>query len=219
MTRALSLLVLLCAGLCACAQTLTDIDTRGKAATGPAGYLVRSDCRLEEDKATLSAVFAINDPDHLTAGERFDYELVVTNQSKAPVAIPRVLNWEDIQTGDGEAYSWASIDIRVDAGDGLEASLAYSLKLYGTKDKTWSEVVLEPGESVRILGSDRLPVSMNINAKPVGRGTLKGIFHLGTMRLYRTPIAGDADAYSTESRWAFLAVAGERYLMDLATKP
>jgi len=219
MTRVLSLLALLFAALSTCAQTVIDIDTRSKPATGPTGHLLESSCRLENDANALSAVFVIDDPSGLGAGERFDYELLITNRSSNPVVIPQALNWEDIQTGNGEPYSWASVDIRVDAGDGLEASLPYSLKLYGSKDKAWSEVVLEPGASIRILGSDRLPVSMNINAKAVGRATLKGVFHLGTMRLYRTPSGEVSDAYRTESRWAFSAAAGEGYPMDLEAKP
>jgi hypothetical protein len=219
MTRAFSVLVLLFAGLSVFGQTATDIDTRGKPATEPTGHVLQSSCRLDEDNATLKAVFVINDMYHLTTGERFDYELEITNRGRAPVVIPRALNWEDIQTRDGEPFSWASLDIRVDAGDGLQGSLPYALKLYAARDKPWSEVVLEPGERVRILGSDMLPVSMNINAMPVGKATLKAIFHLGTMRLYQTPAAGDPDAYRTESRWSYAAVAGEAYPIDLETKP
>jgi hypothetical protein len=211
--------MLVFASLSACAQTLTDIDTRSKQATGPTGHLLQSSCQLESDANALSAVFVIDDPSNLRAGERFDYELVVTNRGNRPVAVPRALNWEDVQIGDGDPYSWASVDIRVDAGDGLEASLPYSLKLYGSKDKPWSEVVLGFGESVRILGSDRLPVSMNINAKPVAKATVKSIFHLGTMRLYRTPSGEVPDAYRSESRWSFSAIAGEQYPTHLETTP
>ena len=219
MTQTLSFLVLWLAGLSVCAQTLADIDTRTKPATGPSGHLVGSSGHLEEDSATLKAVFVVDDPNTLTAGKRFDYELVITNPSNVSVAIPRTLNWEDVEAGDGDLYSWASVDIRVDTGNGLEASLPFALTLYGTREKAWSESILAPGASIRILGSDVLPVSMNINAKPVGKATLKGMFHLGTLLVHHAPSREIPDGYSTERRWAFTAVAGERYPIDLDMKP
>jgi hypothetical protein len=219
MTRALSLLLLVFGGLSVLAQTVTDIDTRGKPGAGPMGRVLASSCRLDSDNAALKAVFVIDDPSTLKAGDRFDYELVLTNQGTNPVVIPEALNWEDVQAGDSESYLWASVDIRVDPGDGLEASLPNGLKLYGTKDKHWSEVALAPGDSVRILGSVTLPISMNINTKRVGKATLKGGFHLGTMWVHRTPTVEDPDAYRTESRWLFSAVARERYPVDLEMEP
>jgi hypothetical protein len=211
--------MLLFAGFSVCAQTVTHIDTRAKPWTGPTGRVLESSCRLDGDNATLKAVFRIDDPSSLNAGDRFDYELVITNQGRNPVVIPRALNWYDVQTGNGEPNSWASVDIRVDAGDGLEASLPNGLKLYGTKDKDWSEVTLAPGDSVRILGSVTLPLSMGINQKRVGKATLIGAFHLGTMWVHRTPTVEDPDAYRTESRWLFSAFASERYPTDLEMEP
>jgi hypothetical protein len=219
MTQALSLLLLVFASLSMFAQTVTDIDTRSKLWTGPTGRVLGSSSRLDEDSDTLKAVFVIDDPSSLQAGNRFDYELLITNQGKNPVVIPRALSWEDAQTGDGELNSWASVDIRVDAGDGLEASLPNGLKLYGTEDKPWSEVALAPGDSVRILGSITLPLSMGINQTRVGRATLKGAFHLGKMCIHRTPTVEDPDAYRTESWWLFSAVASERYPVDLEMEP
>ena len=219
MIRAFALVLLTFASLPMLAQTVTDIDTRAKPESGPVGYLLGSSARLSEDNAALSAEFVVADPGGLTPGRPFEYELVVTNRSKSPVLIPRALNWEDVAAGDGEPYSWAWVELGVDIGDGVEGSLPYTLKLYGAKDKTWSEIVLGPGESVRILGSQMLPTSMNINSKPVGKAILKGQFHLGTMRLCHTPTAQYPDAYRTESRWAYSAVASEGYFIDLEMQP
>ncbi len=219
MTRALALLLLMLASLTMFAQTVTEIDTRAKPGSGPMGHLLDSRCRLDGDDTTLSAVFVVDDPSGLRAGTRFEFELAVTNRGDSPVVIPRALNWEDVQAGDGEPYSWAWVDLRVDAGDGLESSLPYALKLYGTADKSWSEDVLAPGETVRILGSEMLPTSMNINGKQVGKAILKGMLHLGTTRLYHTPTAEHPDAYRTESHWAFEAAASEGYAIDLEMEP
>ena len=219
MTRTLVLVLLMFASLTMFAQTLTEIDTRAKPESGPMGHLLDSRCRLDSDDTSLSAVFVVDNPSGLRAGNRFEYELVITNRSGSPVVIPRALNWEDVQAGDQELYSWAWVDLRVNAGDGLESSLPYALKLYGTGDKPWSEDVLAPGETVRILGSEMLPTSMNINSKRVGQATLKGMFHLGTLRLYHTPTAEYPDAYRTESHWAFSAAANEGYAMDLGMEP
>ena len=219
MTRMLSLLVLVLAALSACGQTVANIDTRAKSGSGPLGHLLGSSSKLSEDTATLEAEFVINDVNGLTAGNPFEYELLITNRGKDPVAIPQALNWGDVQVGESEPYSWALVDIRVDVGHGLEANLPNSLKLYGSRDKQWSEIELGPGDSVRILGSMTLPVSMNINTKEVGKAALKGLFHLGTMRVYRTPTAAQTDAYRTESHWLFSAVAHQSYPANLEMEP
>ncbi|MGO9519423.1 MAG: hypothetical protein ACLPND_20495 [Candidatus Korobacteraceae bacterium] len=219
MTRALTLVLFMLASLTMLAQTVTDIDTRAKPESGPVGYLLSSSARLSEDEAALSAEFVIADPGGLRAGRPFEYELMVTNRSKGPVLIPRALNWQDVEAGDGEPNSWAWVDLRVDIGDGLQGGLPHELKLYGSKDKTWSEAVLAPGETMHILGSGMLPTSMNINGKQVGKATLKGMFHLGTMRLYHTPTAQYPDAYRTESHWVFSAAANEGYAIDLEMVP
>jgi hypothetical protein len=219
MTRALPLLIAL-AGLSMFAQTVTDIDTRGKPGTGPAGHpLESSGGQGRIDTTTLKAVFMINDPNSLKPGNRFDYEMVITNQGKDTVSIPQTLNWEDVETGsDDQPYLWANVDIRVTAGN-LEGSIADDFRLYGAEDKPSTEVVLRPGDSVRILGWVMLPLNMSINKKRIRKATLEGAFHLGTGWLHRTHTLEFPDAYRTEEVLLSSASASERYPTDLETEP
>jgi len=133
-------------------------------------------------------VFTIDNPANLKRDHRFDYELVITNRGNKALVIPQCLNWEDVDTGSrDQRFVWASVGIKVRTKDDLEGELNGGLTLYGAEDRPSSELVLKPGESVRILASVTLPISMSINHKPIGEAKLVGVFHVGNGWLYRTP--------------------------------
>jgi len=168
------------------------------------------------DDTALRAVFTIDNPTNLKRGNRFDYELVITNQGNKTLVIPQCLNWEDVESGSrDQRYIWATVGVKVSAKGDLESELDGGLTLYGTEERPSSELVLKSGESVRILGSEILPISMSINGKIIGEAKLAGVFYVGSGWLHRTPTPTIPDGYRDETRLLLSAVAEEQYLVSL----
>jgi hypothetical protein len=136
------------------------------------------------DQKSLEAVLTVPDPSELIPGKPFDFELLVTNRGKKTVVIPQSLDWDDVNSGGPDwRYRVANVVLQVAPDGGHQRGhIDLGLQFYGSDEKPLTELVLAPGDGVRIFGTGQLPVSMNINGYPILKGKLSGSF-LDTYRV------------------------------------
>jgi hypothetical protein len=204
----------------ATAQNVTLIHARGKPRTEPSGYLVKGGSRYGPDKVNLQADFTIDNPDQLRPGSRFDFELTITNKDKGPVVIPQSSDWSDVDmASSSQKYLSASVGISVCCVGELEGDLTDLVVLYRSDERPSTELVLMPGDSLQILGSAMLPISMSINDHRIGKAVLRGRFALSSEAYRRTPMPQRLDGYTLEDHRLVLATASEEYPIDLNSRP
>ncbi len=220
MMRVSPILLLLAVGLSASGQTITDINVRGQAATKPPVRIVGGSGTGPGDQTTLVAELTVDDPSGLVPGKPFDFELLVTNHGKRSVVLPQSLNWEDVDSGGSEwRYVSASVTVQVAPDEGRQrGSVDIGLELYGSREKPSTELALKPGDSVRILGSSRLPLNMNINGNPIGKGKIAVSFSVNSVWLRPAPTTNAPDGYRAESRTVFIAESETRYPVNFRSK-
>ena len=200
----------------ACAQNVTVINTRDKSRVEPAGHSVGGSGTGGSDSSDLKARFTVENQDQLAPGQRFDYELLITNNKRVPVVIPQSLDWSDVDMGgSSQKYLGASIAISVCCVGKQDGQLTDNIQLYGSDERPSTELTLMPGDSVRILGSAVLPLRYTINDHPIFKGTLKGHVSLTEAFFHRTPTPQHPDAYRTEGRTLMSVTATEEYPIDL----
>jgi hypothetical protein len=216
MKRILLILLLLGGGLCASAQVVTDIPVQGQAATKPAVRMVGGSGTGQGRQSVLEAVLTVVNPSGLAPGDPFDFELLITNRGKKPIVLPQSLNWGDVDTG-GKEWRYISADVTLQvAPDGghQRAWLDLGLSFYGSDERPGTELVLNPGDRARILGSGRLPLSMNINGSPIRKGTLAARFSVSKVWLHPAPTKDVPDGYRAESRTVAAAETEPQYPVE-----
>ncbi len=83
------------------AQSVIDvIDTRGRSFSEIYGHIERYEpTGNPRHQKIISGALKITDPRNLVAGSRFEYELLVTNDSNASVVIPKMIDWNENDNG------------------------------------------------------------------------------------------------------------------------
>jgi hypothetical protein len=213
----LAILFLLCSAVDAFAQIVTDIDVRGRTATQPRIRMVGGSGTGPGDQKSLEAVLTVPDPSELIPGKPFDFELLVTNRGKKTVVIPQSLDWDDVNIGGPDwRYRVANVVLQVAPDGGHQRGhIDLGLQFYGSDEKPLTELVLAPGDGVRIFGTGQLPVSMNINGYPILKGKLSGSFWIHTECLHTAPTATVPDGFSSDGRTIFSAESEPRYPVNL----
>jgi len=205
------------------AQNVTVINARDVVRSRPDGHLVSSSSgRLTRYSALdtlLQAVFTIENPHQLTSGGRFDYEMVITNTSKTSLVIPRNADWAGVDLrASGGKYLGATIGVSI-CPEKDECALDDYIVLYGWDDQPSSELILMPGDSVRILVSAELTTRMSINNHEISKAFLRGNFKLEREWLHSTPTPSQLDGYSTEGQMILSVAAKGQYPIDLGAIP
>jgi hypothetical protein len=169
------------------------------------------------DPEFIRGVLTIPDSTNLTPGGRFDYELVVTNDQNVSIAIPQTLDWKEIDQGRAsQHFVRARLSLHIgclgrgagpDRGSG---GLDYVV-LYGSDERPGTEIMLGPGESVRILGSGLIPLHPNMICQSKGTSTFSANFEIDAITLQRKPEPGLPDGYSTQERPVVIANGHKEY--------
>ena len=191
----LAAIVLVCAfSSILLAQTETVIDTRGKELSQPqcCNFVDFSGFGSHPNEA-LKAVFTVDDLSEVTATVPTDYEMVITNRGKDSVVIPRSLDWKDVDTGTSEQrFERAVVLFQLSAEGGSDTWLSKGgVTLYSSDDRPSSQLVLGPGDSIRILGSTVLADPKMVGLK-LGKATLSAQFCLTSVVWLRPDPAKDA---------------------------
>ena len=193
------------------------IDTRDTAYREISGHLARSGGSAGDHKY-LKGVFTISDAANLTPGSRFDYELVVTNNQSVPIAIPQALDWKEIDQGrPSQNFVRATLSVHMGCLEhepiGLNDELGGLdyVVLYGSDERPETEIMLGPGESVRILGSGLMPLHRNMICQSKGTATFFANFQVSAMALQRKPEPAMPDAYWLDGRLGVVANGHKEY--------
>ena len=192
------------------------IDTRGKAYREISGHLARGN-GIEVGRALkiLSGLFTIADPTNLTPGSRFDYELLVTNDSDASIMIPQTLDWKEIDEAHAR-QSFVRADLFVNMGclNNFSDELDHVV-LYGSDQRPGTGITLNLGESARILGSGLIPLHPNMKCQSKGTATFLVSFQVNTMTLQRTPKPAMRDGYTVDEQ--LFAIANAKGIPNLVS--
>lgn len=193
------------------------IDTRDKPYHEISGDLAQSGSSAGGHKY-LKGVFTIPDAANLTPGSRFDYELVVTNNQNVPIAIPQALDWKEIDRASAsQNFVRATLSVhmgcleREPVGLSNESGGLDYVVLYGSDERPGTEIMLGPGESVRILGSGLMPLHGNMNCQSKGTATFFARFQVSAVALQRKPEPLRPDAYSLDDRLMVVANGHKEY--------
>ena len=162
-------------------------------------------------------MLTIPDLSQLIPGKTFDFELLITNRGKKPVVIPQSLDWQDVDSGGPDwRYLEADVALQVTPDGGRQRGyIDLGLRFYGSDERPSTELVLAPGDGVRILGSCQLPLSMSVDGKPIQKGKMGGSFNVSTEWLHPAPTAAVPDGYRSEGRTIVSAEAEPRYPVSL----
>jgi hypothetical protein len=191
------------------------IDARGKSYSEIYGHLLRyggsrADPRDPRGEKTLSGILTITDPRNLVAGSRFDYELVVTNDANESIVIPQTLDWNEIDDGHAsQTFVRATLSMPMECSQILGELNHFAL--YGSDKRPETEVTLNPGESVRILGSALMPLPPTASCQSEDTATFGVDFEVYATTLKREPAM--PDAYGIDERKLAVANAKKKYLI------
>ena len=97
------MLVLLCASSSLLpAQTVTEIDTRGKTESKPANRIAGGFLKglppaaQRTGPVPIEVALSLADPSKIKYGKKFDYTLTITNKTDRNIKLPRSLAWSDV---------------------------------------------------------------------------------------------------------------------------
>jgi hypothetical protein len=188
------------------------IDARAKSQSEIYGYQARygtiGDPRHQK---ILSGILTIADPRNLGAGSRFDYELLVTNDSNASVVIPKALDWNEVDDGHArQSFVRATLLMQVECLQYSSGELDHFV-LYGSDKRPETEVMLKPGESVRILGSGLMPLPPTASCQSEDTATFRVFFGVYATTLQREPEPAMPDAYGIDEGLFVVANAKKKY--------
>ena len=193
------------------------IDTRDKAYREISGHPAGGGGSGGDHKY-LKGVFTIPDAANLTPGSRFDYELVVTNNQNVPIAIPRTPDWKEIDQGrPSQNFVRATLSVHMECLEDEPLRLNNELGgldyvvLYGSDERQGTEIMLRPGESVRILGSGLMPLHGNMICQSKGTATFFANFQVSAVALQRKPEPLRPDAYWLDDRLMVVANGHKEY--------
>jgi hypothetical protein len=152
------------------AQTETVINARDSPHVQRADEQGGGWCAGVNPDTNLEAQFTIDNTDP-KPGSAMNYELLVTNKGEKAIALPRALDWKEVDSGSLEQrYLVARVTLELRAEGGAHTYIA-PLALYSTAEKPGTALVLRPGDSLRLLGSAILPATALQGA---GRANLLG---------------------------------------------
>ena len=188
------------------------IDTRGKAYRDISGHLAQGNfTRAVPGLKALGGVFTITDQTNLTSGSHFDYELVVTNDSDAAVGVPQTLDWKEVDNGHAsQNFVRATLWLTMECLNNYSNELDH-IVLYGSEERPGTETMLNPGDSVRILGSGLMPLHPDMKCQSKGTATFLATLQVDAMRLRRKPKPAMPDAYSLEEGMIAVANGKKEY--------
>lgn len=188
------------------------IDTRGKSYSEIYGHLGRYEqTGNPRHQKILSGILTITDPRNLVAGSRFDYELRITNDSNASVVIPKIIDWYGIDDGHASQTFWrANLLMQMECLQYSSGKLDL-IALYGSDQRPETEVILKPGESVRILGSGLMPLPPTVSCESEDGAMFRVFFDVFETTLRRNPEPALPDAYDMDERGAVVANAKRKY--------
>jgi hypothetical protein len=83
--------------------------------------------------------------------------------------------------------------------------------LYGSDERLETEIMLNPGDSVRILGSVSMLLHSNMRCRSQGTAKFLATFQISTVSLRRKPEAAIPDAYSADERMFAIANGKKEY--------
>jgi hypothetical protein len=191
------------------------IDVRGKSYSEIYGHLLRyggssADPRDPRREKILSGILTITDPGNLVAGSRFDYELVVTNDSNESMVIPQTLDWSEIDDGHtSQTFVRAILSVQMECSQILGELNHFAL--YGSDKRPETEVTLKPGESVRILGSSLMPLPPTEACQSEDTATFGADFEVYATTLKREPVPAMPEGYAIDERKLIVANAKKKY--------
>jgi hypothetical protein len=196
------------------AQTETVIDARDKERIQPAHAQSSGWSAGVNRDTTLEAVFTIADP-NLKPGSHVDYELAITNTGTKATAIPRTLDWKDVDTDSlDQRYVKGSVNLELRAKDAT-TFIPPTLILYSTDQKPSTALVLAPGDSIRLLGTTILPATA-FSPKGGGTATLLGHFCVSAVSVSVTPTGSRPRGISTSESGMWCANADQKYEVTFA---
>jgi hypothetical protein len=164
------------------------IDTRGKSYTEIPGYQARvAFVGNPREQKILSGVVTITGSTSLTPGSPFDYELLVRNDSNVPVVIPQAFDWKEIDDGqEKQNFVRAILLVQVECLKYTSDVLDHVV-LYGSREKPETEITMQIGDSVRILGSGSVPVHPNLRCQSQAAAMVRVNFEVYGITLKREP--------------------------------
>jgi hypothetical protein len=141
---------------------------------------------------SLKATFTFDSAKVMPA-DPIDFEMVITNTGKESLVIPRSLDWRDIDTGTPELHfvrATLLFEVRSEDGSFISTSNRF-VYLYSSDDRPSTQLVLDPGHAMRILGSTVLPDPRRAGPK-VGKIMVTAQFCLYSLVWSRGPEPGSS---------------------------
>jgi len=140
---------------------------------------------------------------------------MVTNTGTKPVMVPRALEWSDVDSGGPEQnYKIAKVVFQLGTKQSF-TNLTPMLNLYSVEPKPSTQLTLNPGDSVRILGTLSLPPAES-HPNWSGAATLTAHFCVSSIRI-ASP-AGPTHKNSSENRMLWCVTARPTYDVKLSQK-
>ncbi len=206
----------------ALAQTVTEVETRGKEPTYP-DYKVTggSEGGRGADTDSLEVTFALPDGLRLPIGETYDYEVTVTNKSKKEVLLPRSTEWSDLVDGHPKELKYDELEVQfIFAGrDTGHTYLGGNLLLYGRVSKPSTMIALQPGDFLRVRGRVTLNAPwMPIPADSIVKVHMEAALILRSAWLHPAPDPVYADAYSNDRKEIYFIRSENMLPAELTTK-
>jgi hypothetical protein len=150
------------------AQVETVIDTRGREPSSLEDVVIGgrsvgcvgadggwTDASTENVPPEIQVTLSIADPPVLRANGHMDFEVVITNRTSQPFLIPQSLDAVDIADRGNplEFHQEAGINFFLERSGGHSTFFDARVVLYGKESKPSTMLRLEPGDSMRILGT------------------------------------------------------------------
>jgi hypothetical protein len=184
------------------AQTQTIINGRGE--QRPAPYHASGggwSATVDHDTARAALTLAERD---LKPRGTADYDVVVTNTGSKSVTVPRTLDWGEIDSGaSGQEYLIGQVVFELSTKDAF-TPITPALNLYSVDGKPSSRLVLEPGDSVRILGTLRLPAN-GFSPKWRGTAALTAHFCISSVRIS----SGEGSRHASQNKTMLWCVSAD----------
>jgi hypothetical protein len=183
-------------------QTKTVINARGEERAAP-WHAQGAGWSVGVDRDVLQALINIEDQ-KLTAGSVVDYELTVTNTGSEAVNVPRSLEWKDVDSGSSEQrYTEAKVVFELGTKESF-TNLTPTLNFYSVKEKPSTQLVLYPGDSIRILGTLSVQ-AREFSPKWTGKATLTAHLCVSSIHLTSVPGPGKRNEIAKQMLWCVTA--------------
>ena len=156
------------------------------------------------NRADLQLQLSLTDPSNLVVGEPFEYELLVTNRSSHPIAIPRSVGLDGIlDLGQREQhYQYMQFEFEIFVDNGDVGFIHQPLKVYGKESAPSTVLTLQPGDAVRILGSTSFaPRWAKQPPTPASSKRLMAFLIIGSDHVF--PIDSEGKRYRSEARQTY----------------